>query len=95
MGCARFVCRRWEGSLLSSSPWMRVLRLLLLSSGSTLAVFSHVIRWGSFHGSKYDSQSHVLDFVQPALVGLGSHSPRSGCILHGWSYCCYVNFGQN
>ena len=25
---------------------------------------------GGFHGSKYDSQSHVLDFVQPALVGL-------------------------
>ena len=94
-GCARLVCRRWEGSLLSFSPWMRILRLLLLSSGSTLAVFFHVMHWGGFHGSKYDSLSHVLDFVQPALVGLGSRSPHSGCILHGWSYCCCVNFGQN
>ena len=87
VGCARFVCRGWEGSLLSFSPWMRILRLLLLSSGSTLAVFFfffHVMHKGGFHGSKYDSQSHVLDFVQPALVGLGSRSPRSGCILHGW-----------
>ena len=25
-GCARFVCRGWEGSLLSFSPWMRILR---------------------------------------------------------------------
>ena len=40
VGCVRFVCRGWEGSLLSFSPWMWILRLLLLSSGSTLAVFS-------------------------------------------------------
>ena len=73
MGCARFVCRGWEGSLLSFSPWMRILRLLLLSSGSTLAFF-HVMHSGGFHGSKYDSQSLVLDFVQPALVGLSSRS---------------------
>ena len=38
MGCARFACRGWEGSLLSFSPWMRILRLLLLSRGSTLDV---------------------------------------------------------
>ena len=30
VGCARFV-RGWEGSLLSFSPWTRILRLLLLS----------------------------------------------------------------
>ena len=95
VGCGRFVCRGWEGSLLSFSPWMRILRLLLLSSGSTLAVFFHVMHWGGFQGSKFDSQSHVLDFVQPTLIGLGSRSPRSGCILHGWSYCCCVDFGQN
>ena len=39
-GCASFVCRGWEGSLLSFSPGMRILRLLP-SSGSTLAVFFH------------------------------------------------------
>ena len=33
VGCAKFVCRRWERSLLSFSPWMRILRLLL-SSGT-------------------------------------------------------------
>ena len=58
-------------------------------------LFFHVMHWGGFHGSKYDSQSHVLDFVQPALAGLGSRSPCSGCIIHGWSYCCCVDFGQN
>ena len=40
MGCARFVCRGWEGSLPSFSPWMGILRLIHLSSGSILAVFS-------------------------------------------------------
>ena len=94
--CVRFVCRGWEASLFSFSPWMRILRLLLLSSGSTLAgVFFHVMQWGGFHGSKYDSQSHVLHFVQPVLIGLGSCSPCSGCTLHGWSYCCCIDFGQN
>ena len=68
MGCARFVCRGWEGSLLSFSPWMRILRILLFSSGSTLAVFFRVMHWGGFNGSKYDSQSHVLDFFQPAVL---------------------------
>ena len=94
MGCARFVCRGWEGSLLSFSPWMRILRLLL-SGGSAVAVFFHVMQWGGFNGSKHDSQGHVLDFVQPALIGFGSRSPRSGCLLYCWSYCCCVNFGQN
>ena len=64
VGWARFVCRGWEGSLLSFSPCMRFLRLLLSS-------------------------------VQPAHIGPGSRSTRSGRILHGWSYCCYVHFGQN
>ena len=87
MGCARFVCRGWEGSLLSFSPWMRILRLLevlLLSSGCTLAVFSMTCIGprGGFHGSRYDWQSHVLDFVWPVLVGIGSCSPCSGCISH-------------
>ena len=95
VGCARFVCRGWEGSLLSFSHWMRILRLLLLSSGSTLAGFSPCHALGWLHGSKYDSHSYVLDFVQPVLVGLGSCTPRSGCILHGWSYCCCVDFGRN
>ena len=90
--CARFVCRGWEGSLLSFSPWVRILRLLLLSSGSTLANFFHVMHWSGFLGSKYDLQSHVLDFVQPVLVGLGNCSPRSECILYSWSYCCCVDF---
>ena len=68
MGCARFVYKGWEGSLLSffsldedfeTSPlkWLHI------------GCFFHVMHWGGFHGSKYDSQSHVLDFVQPALVG--------------------------
>ena len=50
VGCAGFVCRGWEGSLLSFSPWMRILRLFLLSSGSTLAVFfpCHVLGWFSW-----------------------------------------------
>ena len=48
-------------------------------------VFFHVMYWAGFHGSKYDSQSRVLDFVKPALVGLVSRSPRSGCILYGCS----------
>ena len=39
MLCARFVCRGWEGSLVSFSLWIRILRVLLLSSGSALAVF--------------------------------------------------------
>ena len=28
VGCARYVCRGWESSLLSFSPWMRILRLV-------------------------------------------------------------------
>ena len=55
----------------------------------------HVVHLGGVHGSNYDSQGHVLDFVQPALVGFGNRCPRSGCILHGWPHCCKVNFGQN
>ena len=39
-GFARFLCRGWESSLLNFSSWMRVLRLLLLLSGSALVVFS-------------------------------------------------------
>ena len=39
MGCARYVYGGWEGSLLSFSPF-RILRLLLFSSGCTLAVFA-------------------------------------------------------
>ena len=30
------------------------------------------MHWDGFHGSKYDSQGHVLDFVQPALVSLAA-----------------------
>ena len=63
VGCARFVCRGWNGSHFSVSLWMRILRLLLLSSVSTLAVCFHDIHRGGFHGSKYDLQVHVLDFV--------------------------------
>ena len=37
-----------------------------------IGCFFHVMHWGGFQDSKYDSQSHVLDFVKPALVGLGS-----------------------
>ena len=82
VGCPSCVCRGWEGSLLSFSPWMKFLSLLLLSTGSTMAVccccycwlFFHVMHRGGFYGSKYDSQGHVLDFVQPALIDLGSHS---------------------
>ena len=96
VGCARFVCRGWEGSLLSffslnedfetSSPlkWFYIGCFFSMSCTGVV-----------FHSSRYDSQIHVLDFVQPALVGLGSRSPCSGCILHGWSYCCCVDFGQN
>ena len=43
VGCARLVCRGWEGSLLSFSPWMRILRLLLLLSGSTF--LHHALGW--------------------------------------------------
>ena len=40
VGCASYFCRGWEGSLLSFSPCISILRFLLLSSGSTLAVMS-------------------------------------------------------
>ena len=37
------------------------------------------------------THGHILDFIQPALVGLGSHSPCGRCILHGWSHCHCVD----
>ena len=42
VGCARFVCRGWEGSLLSFSPWMRILRL---KTRSTTQLFSSSACW--------------------------------------------------
>ena len=78
MGCARFVCRAWEGKRLSFSPWMRILKPLLLSSDSTLAVFSlHVMHWGGFHGPKDGWQGW------PAFVGLRSRSP-TGQMFPPW-----------
>ena len=90
VGCARFVCRGWEGSLLSFFPGWGFWDFF----SSQVAPHWLLMHWGGFHDSKYDSQSHVLDFVQPTLVGLGGRSPHSGCILHGCSYCCCVHFGQ-
>ena len=48
MGCAKFVCRGWEGSLLSFSPWMRILRLCVCvteGGGETLTDFDGAGWW--------------------------------------------------
>ena len=46
----------------------------LCVEGRMAAFSGFLMQWCAFHGSKYDLQGHVLHFVQPALVGLGSHS---------------------
>ena len=69
----RFCVEGGKAAFSVFSPWMRILRLLL-SSGSTLAVFSMSCIGEVFMAPKYDSQGHVLDFVQHALIGFGSHS---------------------